>query len=69
MIIFPLFSPTRGGKGGREGRGGKTRGKVRRWIEWEEKKRGGGRGERGTWRRKTRDGEREKDWREEEKQK
>ena len=73
MIIFPLFSPTRGGKGGREGRGGKTRGKVRRWIEWEETREGGrrtgGKGERGTWRRKTRDGEREKDWREEEKQK
>ena len=41
---FWLFSPT---QGGREERRGKTRGKVRRWIEWEEK-RGGGRGERGT---------------------
>ena len=58
-----MFSPTQ------EGRGGKTRGKVRRWIEWgEPRERGriiGGRGERGTWRRKTRDGEKEKDSREE----
>ena len=30
IILFALFSPTQGGKGGREERGGKTRGKVRR---------------------------------------
>ena len=70
---FALFFPTPGEKGEREGGGGKTRGKVRKWIEWEEIRGGGrrrgGRGERGTWRRKKRDGEKEKDRREEEKQK
>ena len=30
IILFALFSPTQGGKGGREERRGKTRGKVRR---------------------------------------
>ena len=50
------------------GRGSKTRGKVKRLIEWGGRRRGG-RGERGTWGRKKRDGEREKDRREDEKRK